>query len=108
MRGRNMATKEEIIKEAIAESGIEGIKKMKDFWERHNISTRMLTIIFGLSFIGVVVAGMMKVAIPATIINMVWYSTIIAFGVLTLGINGIEKLLEGIAKIKYGDVKPVN
>jgi len=74
----------------------------KDFWEKHNISTRFLIVIFGISFLIVVIGGIKGISISVLIINMVWYTSIIAFGVLTLGVNGLEKLLNGIATIKFG------
>ena len=97
-----MAATEGKTKENIVEVKIEDFKKVGDFWAKHNVSTRMMMVIFGISFLAVVVAGLFGTVVAAPIINMVWYSALIGFGVVTLGVNGMKILLDGIAKIKLG------
>jgi len=89
-------------KENLVEVKIEDFKKVRDFWAEHNVSTRMMMIVFAISFLAVVIAAFFGTVIAAPIVNMVWYSALIGFGVVTLGVNGLEKLLDGIAKIKLG------
>ena len=52
--------------------------------------------------IAIVVAAFFGATVAAPVINMVFYSSLIAYMTVTLGINGLEKLLDGIAKIKLG------
>jgi len=92
----------ETTKDNLVEIKIEDFKKVGDFWANHNISTRIMMVTFALSFIAVVIAAFFGTVISAPIVNMVFYSSIIGFGVVTLGVNGLEKLLEGIARIKLG------
>jgi len=91
---------EDKTKEKLIEVEIEDFKKVGDFWATHNISTRIMMVTFALSFIMVVIAGLMGTVVSLPIIDMVFYSALIGFGVVTLGINGIKVLLDGIAKIK--------
>ena len=76
------------------------LEKTKDFWAKHNIGTRTMLIIFAVSFLAVVIAGLYGVAVPVAIIDMVWYSAIIGFATVTLGVNGVNTLMEGVAKLK--------
>ena len=89
--------------EDLIETEASDVGKIRDFWAEHNISTRIMLLVFAFSFIAIVVASFFKVIVPAAVINMVFYSALIAYMTVTLGINGLEKLLEGIAKIKLGE-----
>ena len=90
-------------KENLVEVKIEDFKKVGDFWAKHNVGTRMMMIVFAVSFLAVVIAAFFGTVVATPIVNMVWYSALIGFGVVTLGVNGLEKLLDGIAKIKLGE-----
>jgi len=76
--------------------------KVKDFWARHNVGTRLMLGTFSVSFMAIVIAAFFGVVVSAPVIEMVFYSALIGFIVVTIGINGLEKLLDGIAKIKLG------
>jgi len=97
-------TQEEIqqLKEDIVKLKTSDLHAVKDFWDKHNFGTRAALITFLISFLAVVIAGFFGVTTPDTVTNMVFYSAIIAYMTVTLGINGIKILLDGIAKIKLG------
>jgi hypothetical protein len=78
------------------------VTKVKDFWDKHNFGTRAALLTFLVSFIAVVIAGFFGVSTPPAVTNMVFYSALIAYMTVTLGINGLKMLLDGIAKIKLG------
>ena len=88
--------------EDLVEVEASDLGKVRDFWADHNIGTRLMLVTFALSFLGVVITGFFNIVVPTAVINMVFYSALIAFMTVTLGINGLEKLLDGIAKIKLG------
>jgi len=92
----------EEVKEDLINVKFEDLKKVEDFWAEHNFSTRMMMIVFALSFVAIVCAALFGVTIATPIVTMVWYSAIIGFGTVTLGVNGLKKLLDGIAKIRVG------
>jgi len=81
---------------------IKKLEKVEDFWSAHNFGTRISLIVFMISFLSIVIAGFFGVIMPAAVINMVFYSAIIAYATVTLGINGIKIILDGIAQIKTG------
>jgi len=74
----------------------------QDTWAKYNLGTRGTMIVFLLSFIVVVIASFNGVIIPSAVVDMVFYSNIVAYATVTLGINGIKIILDGIAKIKQG------
>lgn len=78
------------------------LKKVEDFWSKHNFGTRMSLVIFMISFLSIVIAGFFGAVAPTAIINMVFYSAIISYATVTLGVNGIKIVLDGIANIKTG------
>lgn len=88
--------------EDLVEVEASDLGKVKDFWAEHNFGTRIMLITFVIAFLAVVVSSFFGVIVPVAVINMVFYSALIAYMTVTLGINGLEKLLEGIAKIKLG------
>jgi hypothetical protein len=88
--------------ESLIEVKVEHLKKIGDAWTRHNVSTRIAMLVFMVSFLMIAIAGVKGIVVPVAIVNMVFYSAIIAYATVTLGINGIETLLNGIAKIKLG------
>ena len=97
-----MTTKKIISKNKNTNNANKNLKKVQDFWAKHNIGTRMMLVIFAVTYIAVVVSAFFGVTIAIPIVNMVWYSALIGFITVTLGANGLEMLLEGIAKIKLG------
>jgi len=78
------------------------LHKVKDFWDKHNFGTRLTLVTFVISFLAVVISSFFGVTTPDAVINMVFYSMILAYMTVTLGVNGLKILLEGIAKIKLG------
>jgi len=98
-----MATqKQEIqeLKDELVNLKTEDLKSVKDFWAKHNFGTRLSLVTFMVSFLAIVVAGFFGVTTPDVIVNLVGNSALIAFMTVTLGVNGIEALLNGVAKIK--------
>jgi hypothetical protein len=75
---------------------------VRDFWDKHNFGTRLTLITFVISYLAVVITSFFDVIIPDAVINMVFYSIILAYMTVTLGVNGLKILLNGIAKIKLG------
>jgi hypothetical protein len=96
--------KEEIqeLKEDIVNLKTSDLIEVKDFWDKHNFGTRITLVTFVISFLAVVIAGFFGVTTPDAVTNMVFYSMIMAYMTVTLGVNGLKILLEGIAKIKLG------
>ena len=92
----------EDLKEEILDMDKTDAMKVKDFWTRHNFGTRLSLVVFMVSFLSVVVSSFFGIVSPDSVIDMVFYSSLIAYMTVTLGINGLEKLLDGIAKIKLG------
>jgi len=80
----------------------EDLKSVDDFWSKHNFGTRLSLITFMMSFLAIVIAGFFGVVTPDAVTNMVFYSAILAYMTITLGVNGLKILLDGIAKIKLG------
>jgi len=100
-----MATqKQEIqeLKDELVNLKTEDLKSVKDFWAKHNFGTRLSLVTFMISFLAIVVAGFFGVTTPDAVTNMVFYSAILAYMTVTLGVNGLKILLDGIAKIKLG------
>jgi hypothetical protein len=81
----------------------EDLKSVQDFWAKHNFGTRLSLITFMVSFMAIVIAGFFGVVTPDAVTNMVFYSAILAYMTVTLGVNGLKILLDGIAKIKLGE-----
>lgn len=73
-----------------------------DKWGKYNISTRVSLMVFMVSYLYVTYTGINSSTLNTTIINMVWYSALIGFLTVTLGVNGLKILLDGIARIKLG------
>jgi hypothetical protein len=100
-----MATQKEDIqalKDELVNLKTEDLKSVKDFWAKHNFGTRLSLITFMVSFLAIVIAGFFGVVTPDAVTNMVFYSAILAYMTVTLGVNGLKILLDGIAKIKLG------
>jgi len=90
------------IKEKVLNQETEIPRVVEDLWSKHNFGTRMALGTFLMSYFIVVMAGLFGVIMPDAVITMVWYSAMISYLTVTLGINGLEILLKGIAKIKLG------
>ena len=88
--------------EGILELTNKDLEKAQDAWAKYNIGTRMMLVIFAVAYMAVVIAAFFGVTIAIPVVNMVWYSALIGFITVTLGTNGLEMLLKGIAKIKLG------
>jgi len=76
--------------------------KSSDFWGVHNISTRFSMITFIISYLIIVISSVMGVEISQPIVDMVWYSALISFVIVTLGINGLDRIINGISNFKNG------
>ena len=88
--------------EGIVEITNKDLEKIKDFWANHNFGTRIMLMIFALSFLSIVIASFFNVVVPVVVVNMVFYSAIIGFMTVTLGVNGLDTVLQGVARIKLG------
>jgi len=89
------------LKEELENLKTEDLKMVKDFWARHNFGTRTFLVTFMVSFLAIVVAGFFGVTAPDAVTNMVFYSAILAYMTVTLGVNGLKILLDGIAKQQW-------
>lgn len=81
------------------------MKNQNDYWSEHNIGTRLTLVVFALSFFIIVVASLFGSIIPSVVVNMVLYANVLSFITVTLGINGLEILIQGIDIIKNGKRK---
>ena len=91
------------LKEDLVKLKTEDLKSVKDFWAKHNFGTRLSLLTFMMSYATIVIAGFFGVVTPDAVTNMVFYSAILAYMTVTLGVNGLKILLDGIAKIKLGE-----
>jgi hypothetical protein len=77
----------------------------KDFWAKHNIGTRISLVTFILIYAVVAIYAMMfgvkaNDSVYTNILSTVSYIAFLGFAVVTLGVNGVKIVMDGIAKIK--------
>ena len=84
------------------DKAIETMKKVDDFWGRHNLSTRFSILTFIIGYLAVLLAPFFGKEIKTEIVDIASYSLLVLSLIMVVGVNGVEKVMSGLTALKYG------
>lgn len=66
----------------------------KDFWARHKVGVRFMTVVLTLSFLAIVVSSVFGVPVTPEVLYVVSGITLFVYATIALGADGVTKIIE--------------